>query len=305
MDQNMAHMRKGDIAGGGIERAAAISVTVSALLWGIYWIPLRHLQDLGIEGVWTGVLLYAICGGCCLPAFLWRIRERRLPLGQLALGGLLVGGGCVLYSIGLLLTDIVRAILLFYMTPVWGTLLGVMFLGEPLRARRLLALLAGFLGLMVILRADQELPLPRNIGDWLSLAAGISWAWGSLLVFRMRAVRTFDHTFAWLAGGLVLSLLLAAAFGDALGAAPTVAAVQAASWFAVFMSLAVVFPMCLLTLWGCRYLTPGRVGLLLLGEVLVGCATAAMLSGEPFGLREGIGALLILSASFLDGFKAS
>ena len=57
-----------------------------------------------------------------------------------------------------------------------------------------------------------------------------------------------------------------------------------------------LFPMMALTLWPATILTPARVGLLLLSEVLVGVSSAAMFAGEPFGLRELAGSLLIVTA---------
>ena len=51
-----------------------------------------------------------------------------------------------------------------------------------------------------------------------------------------------------------------------------------------------------LTLWPATILTPARVGLLLLSEVLVGVSSAALFAGEPFGLRELAGGLLIVTA---------
>ena len=40
--------------------------------------------------------------------------------------------------------------------------------------------------------------------------------------------------------------------------------------------------------------------MLLMVEVIVGVASAAMLSGDPFGLREAAGTLLILSAAAVE-----
>ena len=288
----------------GMERAATASVAGSAILWGLYWIPLRHLEGLGIEGVWAGTLIYGVCAVLLLPLFLRGIRKQQLPLKRLMLCGLLLGAAFACYSASLLLTSVVRAMLLFYMTPAWGTLLGIALLGETVRIGRLLALASAFLGLMIVLEADIALPVPSTLGDWLALLGGMLWAWGTLLVFRLRAVRAFDHTFAWLVGAFVASLLLSALFGREVGAPPPAETIDAALGFSVIIALAVVFPMCLLTLWGCRYLTPGRVGLLLLGEVLVGVISAALLTDETFGLREALGSLLVIGASLFEPMGA-
>ena len=55
-----------------------------------------------------------------------------------------------------------------------------------------------------------------------------------------------------------------------------------------------------LTIWPAMRLSPGRVGLLLMSEVVVGVGSAALLAGEPFGLRELSGTLLILAAGAVE-----
>jgi len=47
-------------------------------------------------------------------------------------------------------------------------------------------------------------------------------------------------------------------------------------------------------------LSPGRVGMLLMVEVLVGVGSAALLTDEAFGIREMAGALLIVSAAVVE-----
>ena len=71
--------------------------------------------------------------------------------------------------------------------------------------------------------------------------------------------------------------------------------------WAALAALVWLLPCTWLLLWGARFLEPGRVSLLLLLEVAVAALSAALLAGEPFGLREAAGCLLILSAGALEG----
>jgi len=61
-----------------------------------------------------------------------------------------------------------------------------------------------------------------------------------------------------------------------------------------------VLPTVFLTLWPAMLLSPGRVGILLMSEVVVGVASAAAFTGEPFGGREALGTALIVAAGGLD-----
>ena len=71
---------------------------------------------------------------------------------------------------------------------------------------------------------------------------------------------------------------------------------DSAPWL-VALALAWMMPVIWLTIVGASRIDPGRVAILLMFEIIVGLTTAAVLTDEPFGLREAIGAGLILAAS--------
>lgn len=66
--------------------------------------------------------------------------------------------------------------------------------------------------------------------------------------------------------------------------------------------LASLLPCTGLLLWNAPFLEPGRGSLLLLLEAAVASIPAALVAGEPFGLREAAGCLLILAAGVLEGW---
>jgi drug/metabolite transporter (DMT)-like permease len=69
-------------------------------------------------------------------------------------------------------------------------------------------------------------------------------------------------------------------------------------WIALIAVL--MLPITWMTIWPATLLSPGRVGMLLLVEVLVGVSSAALLLDEPFGLREFSGAALIIAAGVVE-----
>ena len=70
---------------------------------------------------------------------------------------------------------------------------------------------------------------------------------------------------------------------------------RGATWLLVFGL--VWMPLVLwLTMFGGSRLDPGRVAVLLMLEVVIGLASAAVLTHEPFGRREFVGAVFVLAA---------
>ena len=281
----------------------SFSVVLGGIMWGLFWLPLREVGSGGLTGVWPGALIYL---GLCVVMVPVLIAKRAALSGvnwlSLVWCGLFTGSAFTLYSISLFLTDVVRSILLFYMTPIWSTLLGVLFLKEQLTWNRLAALVLGLAGLLTILGIGIQVPWPRNVGDWLALIAGVTWAYGCYCMYKLEDSGVLGQMLTFSFGSLVVSIGIIAFGGAALSPEVNLDAIVAAIPTAIAVIVFVV-PMLFLTLWPATILSPGRVGLLLMGEVVVGVLSAALLTHEPFGTREFVGALLIVSAGFVEVMK--
>ena len=72
----------------------------------------------------------------------------------------------------------------------------------------------------------------------------------------------------------------------------------AALLFAV--CLFAVIPSGYAIVWAARRLSPGRVGILMMSEVLVAVVSATLLAGEFMGVGEWMGAVLIIGAAVLE-----
>jgi drug/metabolite transporter (DMT)-like permease len=269
-------------------------VALSASLWGLWWLPLRALAEAGLSGPALNAALYAIASVALLP-WAWRRRDRIAAGGPLLLGaGGLFGGALVSWNLALILGEVVRVTLLFYLAPVWATLLARALLHERVGPLRVISVVLGLAGATVLLGFVDGLPLPRSLGDWLGLAAGVLFALSVTLVRKGEAISGLEQTTVSFAAAALLSLLLLAAAPPSAPVSPAVLA-----WTAL-AALVWLLPFTWLLLWGARFLEPGRVSLLLLLEVAVAALSAALLAGEPFGLREAFGCLLILAAGALE-----
>lgn len=284
------------------ESLAGLGVFVSAALWGVYWLPLRAIDDLGLPGKWATLSVFACAALLLLPIPLLRWRRLRAAGLGLAVTGVASGGAWVLYSDSLLLTDVVRAILLFYLTPIWSTILGCLLLGERIVRRRLLALALGFSGMYAMLGMETGLPLPRNTGDWIGLAAGLCWAYASVRLRSRAGVGVWESNFAFFAGGAAVAAAIALIPFESSPVAPSAAVLATTAPWAALLAGAFVVPATFLIVSGAARLSPARVGILLMAELVVGAISAALLTDEPFGLSETLGVALIGGASLLEIF---
>ncbi len=277
------------------------AIAVAGAVWGLYWIPVRHMQAEGVGAVWFTLGLFVVALVLFLPVVVRYPAARTVLTPRMLVTGLLTGGAFVLYTVSIVLTEVVAAILLFYMSPVWATVLGWVLLGERFTVSRLAALALGLGGLWVVLGSESGMPLPRNAGDWCAFAAGVMWALGTLRVHQDAATSSAAHAVALFVGGTVV-IVVVALLPDVAGPAPAVTAPAAA----IILGMAVVSVTSSWgILWGARLLSPGRAGLLLMMEVITGLASAAVLVDEPFGTAQVVGSVLIAGAVLVEVLPAA
>src|SRR5215210_53509 len=111
------------------ETLAKLACAFAGCVWGLLWIPLRVLDAGGLTGLWATFAFYAWPMVLVLPAMAWRWRQTLDGGLSLQLTGFASALGLVFYSVALLYTDVIQVMLLFYLTPVWSTLLARWFLG--------------------------------------------------------------------------------------------------------------------------------------------------------------------------------
>ncbi len=276
--------------------APSLAIVASTLLWGTMWIPLRELDRAGLAGAWATTAGFLLPLLALLPFGV--ANRRRLLAGghSLLAGGLLMAVSIALYAEALLRGQVARVILLFYLTPVWSTLLARAMLGVPISGRRLVTIALGLAGLVVTLGDAATLPVPRSLADAMGLLSGFCWGWGLVHLQRARHAPDLDKVFVQLLFLGPAFFLLASIPGGRSWAAPSDGALLAAApWLAAF-GLVWMPGLLWLTMFGGSRIDPGRVAVLLMLEIVVGIGSAAWLTDEPFGAREALGAALIVSA---------
>jgi len=163
-----------------LETKAKLACMYAGAVWGLFWIPLRALEQAGLHGLWITVVYYSAGILCLLPLSLWRWQHLSRGGLDLHITAMLAGGALLLYATAIVYTDVVRAMLLFYLTPIWGTLLARIVLKEAVTPVRVLAMGLAIVGMLTIFGLGVRFPLPKNAGDWLGLAGGFVWAIASV-----------------------------------------------------------------------------------------------------------------------------
>ena len=285
---------------GRTETIAKLACAYSGVAWGVFWIPLRAMDQAGIVGAWATVVFYVVPLILLLPVIVWRWRLLVAGGLSLHLTGLCTGLALVLYADAVLYTEVVPAMLLYYLTPVWSTLLARLFLGEAITPLRWLTLALGFAGLYVILGGDSGIPWPSKIGDWMGLAAGIIWAVAAVRMRRDETNDSIEFTVVCFLWGCVAALAIALSPLEGPALAPRWEVIWPLLPWLVPVLVLVVMTGTFAAMWGTPRLNPGTVAILFMTEISVGAVTAAIWAGEPFGAREVAGIVLITCAGLAE-----
>lgn len=275
---------------------AILSLLLAATLWGVFWYPLRLLEQHGLHGLWSTLLIY--CG--TLPTMLLLMRGHwgeftKAPWMLLAIA--LVSGWCnTTFILAVLEGNIVRVLLLFYLSPLWATLMGWLFLREQLQRDSLWVLALALAGAVIMLwQPETGMPWPQQRADWLALSSGFSFALVNVLVRSTQKVSVYTKTAsAWL-GVIVVATLLIFITGRSLGEASgyTISS-------ALVLGALVLVVMTLSVVYGVTHLPVYRSAVILLFEVVAGAVSAQLLTDEVVLLREWVGGGFVILAAYLS-----
>lgn len=285
-----------------LEFKAKLACLYAGAVWGLFWIPLRALEEANINGLWITVVYFLIPTICLIPVVILRWQHVKEGGVSLQITTMLSGGALLLYSTSIVYTDVVRAILLFYLTPIWATILARIFLGDLITPSRVIAMVLAILGMLTIFGLGARFPIPQNIGDWLGIGSGFLWAVAMVRIRKSESHSAIELTAGFFQWSLIFSS--GAAFLLAPSQMPDIEQILPALPLLLIFTALLVLPGTYASLLGPKYLSPGIVGLLFMTEIIVGAISVALLAGEPFGIRELIGVLLIAGASMLEPLLA-
>ena len=278
---------------------ASLMLFAVASAWGLYWIPLREIEEMGVSGGWAIALVNGPAAIVLMAISALNWRENRRFLLKAALIGLFSGAGLACYGAGLVYSSVVRTTMLFYLMPIWGTLLGVFWLGEKAGPLRWVAIALGLVGLFMMLSGGGSVPL--NFGDVLAFASGIFWAIAASMIVRFHDVPVDLMTGLQFAATTLIALLIGVGMGEAL--VPPADAIAEAWVLSTAVSLLGFLPAVCLIFWLQKQLYPGRAGLLMMSEVIFAVLSATLLlPEETMSTLAWMGAGLIIVACLVEIF---
>jgi len=280
------------------QRHALLIIFLASSFWGVLWVPMRHIEAMGLSGLWVVVLFHFLPALAMLPLIVRTAPSSRRDWGRAAVAGALMGAGFALYALGLVVASVTKTVILFYMTPIWSTVIAYFVLRERAGWGRWLAIAAALVGCALVTGVNRD-ELRFDPADLLGLLSGLFWALGSVMIRRYDGLNFVHVSFLQYLSGGIMALLAALYLGDPL---PQLNAFLQAIPPAFLASVVVFLPSVLLIFRIMQYVSPGLVGILMLSEALVAAVSAAFWLGETLSSTQWIGVGAILTTGVFIGF---
>lgn len=275
----------------------------NAGIFGTIWWPFRELAERGLHSLYATAFSYSLV---VLGLLVWQ----RSAVGEFAksrqLWLLAIAAGLTnaAFNWGVVVGDVIRVVLLFYLMPVWAALLGRWLLNEQLTAGAAARIAMALAGAMLVLwQPGAGMPVPQDLGDALGLFGGFWFAMTNVLLRRSAHATTGSRMMAMFLGGSLIPGTLA------LGLTAT-ALIPPPAWPPAWLmgtvilgGIMIVANMCLL--YGASRLPASVTAIIMLSEVLFAAVSAVLLGAGVLSVQIVGGGLLILMAALAAARAAS
>ncbi|MCW5626591.1 MAG: DMT family transporter [Burkholderiales bacterium] len=276
-------------------RIAVVCMVVSGIAWGLTWMPLKHFAAQGLGGLMMSMLTYGLVGIVAIPVIwrqfpAWRPEWRQL-VGIAILGGL--GNACFVSVIAV--GEVVRAMLLFYLLPLWSIVGARLFLHERVTPQRAMAIAMTMAGAFCVLGGPAALDAPFAWTDALAVLAGFLYASQNLVSRAAQRIPVLSKTLAVFVGCGLASLIGVVALDQPVPPISGTLGMQLAAFAFIWLLAAM-----LMSLYGVSHLEAGRVAVLIVLELVAGVISAMLIGHETLNLLGWVGAALITAATMLE-----
>ena len=280
-----------------------LAIMLGASVWGVIWYPLRMLASLGVTGTAASALT---SGAGCLFVLLVRHRAIRTVRWHWLLPALALAAGITNLGFvwGSIHGQVMRVLLLFYLTPAWTALFAHFILHERLTWPGAGLAALSLAGAMTMLWSPQlGIPLPGNLAEWAGLAGGMGFAMSNVLILKTSRVLPQmkpEMRTATIFGGAAIFGACAALF-EAMPSPPTGAHLGTAAWLVLGLGFLLASNN-MLVQYGLSRVPANRASIIMLFELVVTALSAWLFAGETPGPREWAGGACIVLASALSSW---
>ena len=272
------------------------SLLFGAFVWGIIWYPYRLMAQAGVSGIYSSFYVFILTVSIALPYFF--ITKKKVPTWSkdFWLLALVAGYTNISYVLAVIDGEVVRVMLLFYLSPVWTIFLAHFMLNEDTQKRHYIAVFISLIGAFIMFWEPGYLIHLDSKSDWLALSSGAGFAITNVMTRKHEHMTINQKALAIWLGVIVVALIFIMFDRNAMPTLDFFRPVDALIMMLIALSL---FFSTLLVQFGVTQIKAVEASSLFLFEIVIAAVSSYFLVGESIALKEWLGGILIIAGVIL------
>lgn len=273
------------------------SLLFGAFVWGIIWYPYRLMAQAGVSGIYSSFYVFILTIAIALPYFF--ITKKKVPIWSkdFWLLALVAGYTNISYVLAVIDGEVVRVMLLFYLSPVWTIFLAHFMLNEDTQKRHYIAVFISLIGAFIMFWEPGYLIHLDSKSDWLALSSGLGFAITNVMTRKHEHMTVNQKALAIWLGVIVVAMICIMFDKNAMPTLDFFRPVDAAIMMVIALSL---FLSTLLVQFGVTQIKAVEASSFFLFEIVVAAISSYFLVGESIALKEWLGGILIIAGVVLS-----
>jgi len=273
------------------------SLLFGAFIWGIIWYPYRLMANAGVSGIYSSFYVFILTIAIALPYFF--ITKKKVPIWSkdFWLLALVAGYTNISYVLAVIDGEVVRVMLLFYLSPVWTIFLAHFMLNEDTQKRHYIAVFISLIGAFIMFWEPGYLIHLDSKSDWLALSSGLGFAITNVMTRKHEHMTVNQKALAIWLGVIVVAMICIMFDKNALPTLDFFRPVDAAIMMAIALSL---FLSTLLVQFGVTQIKAVEASSFFLFEIVVAAISSYFLVGESIAFNEWLGGIFIIAGVILS-----
>lgn len=289
---------------------AEFGLLFGAMCWGVIWYPYRLMNEAGVSGLAASFYTYGIA---ILLAGIFSVKYwRSIPNISLSMGLLSIVAGWtnIAYVLAIIDGEVMRVMLLFYLSPIWTMILAHFWLKERTHLKGVGIILLALFGALIMLFEFPKsglnaasytwqalLPLPKKPWEWIALSSGFGFALTNVMTRKSSHLSIHEKSFAVWVGVFVMALLMMLALHQPIPALHVFSLMQ---WLLLIFIALLLISATVFVQHGVTHVPAMRASVLFLFELVVAAVASYWLANETMQWNEWLGGALIVLAGILS-----
>jgi len=273
------------------------SLLFGAFVWGIIWYPYRLMANAGVSGIYSSFYVFILTIAIAIAYFFITKKKVTIWSKDFWLLALVAGYTNISYVLAVIDGEVVRVMLLFYLSPVWTIFLAHFMLNEDTQKRHYIAVFISLIGAFIMFWEPGYLIHLDSKSDWLALSSGLGFAITNVMTRKHEHMTVNQKALAIWLGVIVVAMICIMFDKNAMPTLDFFRPVDAAIMMAIALSL---FLSTLLVQFGVTQIKAVEASSFFLFEIVVAAISSYFLVGESIAFNEWLGGIFIISGVILS-----